>query len=200
MATSESNRARRFALPDLADQRADQSIEAFLHGRGSRGAALRGMHRPGGDAVALRSMPGRVEWNAVVERESQRTARYGRPAAVAVIELRPLRSSAAMDSWLRVHAAPVGQVLLRQSRASDVVARVSATRFHVLLPETTASEAGKFVQRVVGECQARLQEVGAPLKVAASVAAATPEVTLREAIARAVQSLEAGTAANGSPN
>lgn len=137
-------------------------------------------------------MPGRLEWNAAVERESQRAARYERPAAVAVIELRPLRSSAAMDSWLRVHAAPVGEVLLRQSRASDIVARTAATRFQVLLPETTASEAGEFVRRVVDECQGRLQALGAPLRVAAGVAATTPEVSLRDAISRAVQSLEAG--------
>ena len=193
MPTSESTRARRFALPDLADERAGESIEAFLHGRGTKGAAQSAMvtHTPTGDAVALRAMPGRLEWNAAVARETARGARYERPAAVAILELRPLRSSAAMDSWLRVHAAPVGQVLLRQSRSSDVVARVATTRFQVLLPETTADAAGEFVQRVVGECQERLRALGAPLRVAATFAAATPEVPLREAVSQAVRSIEA---------
>ena len=70
-----------------------------------------------------------------------------------------------MDSWLRVHAAPVGQVLLRGIRATDLVARVAATRFQVLLPETTAEAAGGFVERVVGECQEQLRTIGAPLKL-----------------------------------
>ena len=33
MATSESTRARRFALPDLRDERTSESIEAFLEGQ-----------------------------------------------------------------------------------------------------------------------------------------------------------------------
>ena len=136
-------------------------------------------------------MPGRLEWNAAIERETARSSRYERPAAVAVLELKPLRPTATIDSWLRVHAAPVGQVLLRSSRASDVVARVAATRFQVLLPETTAQAAGEFVERVVGECQEQLRQVGAPLRVTASVAATSPDVPLREAISRAVRSIDA---------
>jgi GGDEF domain-containing protein len=96
-----------------------------------------------------------------------------------------------MDSWLRVHAAPLGQVLLRSSRATDVVARVATGRFQVLLPETTAQAAGEFVERVVGECQEKLREHGAPLRVTASVAASSPEVALREAVSQALRSIEA---------
>ncbi len=193
MATSESTRARRFALPDLADERTEESIEAFLHGRGSKSAVQAGSsaHPSPGDAVALRSMPGRQEWNAAVERETARAARYERPAAVAILELRPLRPTATMDSWLRVHAGPLGQVLLRSSRATDVVARVGSARFQVLLPETTAEAAGEFVERVVGECQEQLREVGAPLRIAASVAATSPDLQLRDAVSQAVSSIEA---------
>ena len=192
MGTSDSTRARRFALPDLADERAGQSIEAFLHGRRANAAkAASATHPTPGDAVSLRSMPGRLEWNAAIERETARAARYDRPAAVAVLELKPLRSSAAMDSWLRVHAAPLGQVLLRSSRATDTVARVATTRFQVLLPETTAQAAHEFVERVVGECQEHLRQLGAPLRVAAGVAATSPDVPLREAVTRAARSLEA---------
>jgi GGDEF domain-containing protein len=156
-------------------------------------AAQAGMvvHQPDGDAVALRSMPGRMDWNAAVERESARAARYERPAAVAILELRPLRPSATMDSWLRLHAAPVGQVLLRQSRASDTVARVGSTRFHVLLPETDAEAAGEFVERVVGECQDQLRALGAPLRITAAFAASTPDLPLRDALSQAARSIEA---------
>jgi GGDEF domain-containing protein len=110
---------------------------------------------------------------------------------VAILELKPLRSSSTMDSWLRVHAGPLGQVLLRSSRATDVVARVANTRFHVLLPETDAEAAGEFVERVVGECQEQLREIGAPLKVTASVAASSPELPLRDALTQALASIEA---------
>ncbi len=192
MATSESTRARRFALPDLADERTGESIEAFLHGRGSKSArAVSEVHPSPGDAVALRSMPGRQEWSAAIERESARSARYDRPAAIAVLELRPLRSSAAMESWLRVHAAPLGQVLLRGSRATDVVARVANARFQVLLPETSAEAANEFVERVVGECQEQLRQLGAPIRVTAGVAASSPDVPLRDAVSQALRSLEA---------
>ena len=197
MATSETTRARRFALPDLADERAGESIEAFLHGRTRKPkralvpaveAQAQARH---GAAVALRSMPGRLEWNAAIERESARGARYERPTAVAILELRPLRSSATMDSWLRVHAAPVGQVLLRGSRATDVVARVADTRFQVLLPETTAEAANDFVERIVGECQDQLKTIGAPLKLTASVAASSADLPLRDALSQAIRSIEA---------
>jgi GGDEF domain-containing protein len=199
MAASESTRARRFALPDLKDERAGESIEAFLHGRRRPSKAKTALvpatdahiHAPAGDAVALRSMPGRLEWNAAVERESARTARYERPTAVAILELRPLRQSAAMDSWLRVHAAPVGQLLLRGSRATDVVARVAATRFQVLLPETTEEAANDFVERIVGECQEQLKTYGAPLTVTTAVAASSADVPLRDALSQALRSIEA---------
>jgi GGDEF domain-containing protein len=192
LATSESTRARRFALPDLVDERTGESIEAFLHGRGSKAAkASANVHPSPGDAVALRSMPGRQEWNAAIERETARSSRYERPAAVAILELRPLRPSGAMDSWLRVHAAPLGQVLLRSSRATDVVARISTARFQVLLPETTAEAAGEFVERIVGECQERLQQLGAPLRVTAGVAGTSADVPLRDAVSQALRSIEA---------
>ena len=193
MATSESTRARRFALPDLADERTEESIEAFLHGRGSKSSAPSKAitHPHPGDTGALRAMPGRLEWNAAVERETARAARYERPAAVAVLELKPLRASVTMDSWLRIHAAPLGQVLLRSSRATDLVARVANARFQVLLPETTAEAAGEFVERVVGECQDQLRELGAPLRVTASVAGSSPDVPLREAVSQALRSIEA---------
>jgi hypothetical protein len=82
IATSESTRARRFALPDLKDERTGESIEAFLNGRAAKGLALRGQASQSADAVALRAMPGRQEFNAALERESARAARYDRPAAV----------------------------------------------------------------------------------------------------------------------
>jgi GGDEF domain-containing protein len=250
MASTTSNRSRRFALPDLKDERADGVIEAYLDGpkvrraRPKTASAIKPgselavqehtadvvaepsdavVHAPEsavvaadeaqpppvasrtglspagtaalrprtGDAVALRTMPGRLAWNDALDRESTRSTRYGRPSAVAIFDLRPLRPSATMDSWVRVHATPIGQALLRLSRATDVVARVATTRFQVLLPETTSDGADEFVERVVGECEQQLQSMGAPIKVQASVAASSAEVPLHDALASALRSIEA---------
>lgn len=201
MAATTSKRPRRFALPDLKDKRADKAIEDFLDGPKAQGRATsRALtvpaeravaHSPTGDAVSLRTMPGRLAWAEALDREAHRATRYGRPTAVAIFELRPERPSATLDSWIRTHAAPIGESLLRLSRATDVVARMTATRFQVLLPETTDEAAGRFVERVVGECRERLAALGAPLQVKASVAASSPELPLRDAVAKAVRSLEA---------
>lgn len=212
MAGRASSRSRRFELPDLKDERADEVIEAYLGGAVASKARSRttGGVKPGneialqaepvdavalrakpGDAVALRTMPGRLAWNDALDRESTRSIRYGRPSAVAILELRPLRPSATIDSWVRMHATPVGQALLRLSRATDIVARVAATRFHVLLPETSSDGAGEFVERVVGECEEQLRALGAPLRVHSSVAASSAEVALHDALADAVRSIEA---------
>ena len=201
MAATTSKRPRRFALPDLKDKRTDKSIEDFLDGPKTRKQAttkaltIPGQtavaHSPTGDAVALRSMPGRLAWTEALDREAHRATRYGRPTAVAIFELRPERQSATIDSWVRVHAPPIGESLLRLSRATDVVARMTSTRFQVLLPETSHEAAGKFVERVIGECHERLAALGAPLKVETSVAASSPDLPLRDAVAQAVRTIEA---------
>jgi hypothetical protein len=200
MAATTSKRPRRFALPDMKDRRADQAIEAFLDGPTTGGRATtkaltvpadRALaHSPTGDAVSLRTMPGRLAWSEALDREAQRATRYGRPTAVAIFELRPERPSATIDSWIRTHAGPVGESLLRLSRATDVVARMTSTRFQVLLPETSGEAAGKFVERVIGECQERLTALGAPLTVQTSVAASSADLPLRDAVAQAVRSIE----------
>jgi GGDEF domain-containing protein len=96
-----------------------------------------------------------------------------------------------MDSWVRIHATPIGQALLRLSRATDIVARVATTRYQVLMPETTSDGADEFVERIVGECQQQLQSMGAPITVQASVAASSAEVPLHDALASALRSIEA---------
>ena len=201
MAATTSKRPRRFALPDLKDKRTDKSIEDFLDGPKTRKQATTKAltvpgqtavaHSPTGDAVALRSMPGRLAWSEALDREAHRATRYGRPTAVAIFELRPERASATLDSWVRTHAAPIGESLLRLSRATDTVARMTSTRFQVLLPETSDEAAGRFVERVVSECQGRLTALGAPLRVQTSVAASSPELPLRDAVAQAVRTIEA---------
>ena len=155
MATSESSRPRRFALPDLADKRGGEAIEAFLEGPGVRrrsrsaptaAVASRRRKAAPGTAVAkattvthrpsteLRTLPGRLEWNAALERENARAARYGRPAAVAIVELKAARPGQLVDPYLGALAGPIARTLRDDSRATDVVARVAGNRFQMLLP------------------------------------------------------------------
>jgi hypothetical protein len=208
LATSESTRARRFALPDLEDERADEVIEAFLEGPDVRRyrpplltsgvpstttvleVASRAAATPR-STTDIRTIPGRIEWTAALERESARAARYGRPASVAIVELRPDRPGFLVDPWLRSLAGPIARVLRQGTRATDLVARVADTRFQVLMPETPETGAGRFAERVAGECRTIIQTSGAPVAVRLSVAAATEDHSLDEALAQALRSIEA---------
>jgi hypothetical protein len=139
----------------------------------------------------IRTIPGRLEYNPALERESMRAARYGRPAAVAIVELIPVRVNQAIDIWLRSLAGPVSRTLRQSTRATDLVARVANARFQVLLPETPQTGAGRFAERVTSACQTSIDETGAPVSVRVTIAAATPEHSLHEALTSALQSIEA---------
>jgi GGDEF domain-containing protein len=139
----------------------------------------------------IRTIPGRLEFNTALERESLRAARYGRPAAVAIVELVPVRMNQAIDIWLRSLAGPVSRTLRKGTRATDLVARVANARFQVLLPETPETGAGRFAERVTSACQSSIDESGAPVSVRVTIAAATPEHPLHEALSNALQSIEA---------
>ena len=227
MATSESTRARRFALPDLKDERTGESIEAFLEGpdfRRSRPitralvetpadepAQASDLHSelvavantPSNDAVAqrvpgparssndLRTLPGRLEWNAAVARESTRASRYGRPAAVAIVELKPDRPGAEVDPWLRTIAGPIARALRQDSRATDLVARVASTRFQMLLPETDEAGAARLAERVAVTCRVFIQGTGAPVAVRVCVAGTGLDNSLHQALEDALRAIEA---------
>jgi hypothetical protein len=195
MATSESRRARRFALPDLADERTGASIEAFLDGPGVR----RG--RPAPRAAAARpvvaratdlgTLPGRLEWNASLARESARAARYGRPAAVAIVELRHDREGKSLEPWLPSLAGPIARALRQDSRATDLVARVANARFQVLLPETSEAGAEHLAERVAEACRTLIERTGAPAVVRVSVAGTGLDGSLDDALADALRMIEA---------
>lgn len=142
-------------------------------------------------ATDIRTIPGRLEFSLALERESARAARYDRPAAVAIVELVPERPNHANDIWLRSLAGPVARTLRSGSRTTDLVARVANARFHVLLPETPETGAGSFAERVTSACQSSIDESGAPVSVRVTIAVATPDHSLEEALSNALQSIEA---------
>jgi hypothetical protein len=142
-------------------------------------------------ATDIRTIPGRLEFSLALERESARAARYDRPAAVAIVELVPERPNHANDIWLRSLAGPVARTLRSGSRTTDLVARVANARFHVLLPETPETGAGSFAERVTSACQSSIDESGAPVSVRVTIAVATHDHSLEEALSNALQSIEA---------
>ena len=142
-------------------------------------------------SVDIRTLPGRLEFGAALERESLRAARYGRPASVAIVELIPERQNQSIDIWLRSLAGPVSRTLRQSTRMTDLVARTANTRFQVLLPETPEAGAGRFAERVSGACQTSIDAAGAPVAVRVTVAVATPDHSLEEALEHALASIEA---------
>jgi len=141
--------------------------------------------------VDIRTLPGRLEFGAALERESQRSARYGRPACVAIVELVPERPNQQAEVWLRSLAGPVSRTLRQGARATDLVARTANARFQVLLPETAEPGAGRFAERISSACQSSIDATGAPVAVRVTVAVSSPDHSLEEALAHALQSIEA---------
>jgi GGDEF domain-containing protein len=139
----------------------------------------------------LRSIPGRLEWNAAMERESARAARYRRPAAVAIVELKPDRAGQSVDPWIRTIAGPIARAIRRDSRATDLVARVADARFQILLPETSESGAEHLAQRVAAACRTVIATAAVPAAVRVSVAGTGMDDTLQDALAHALRTIEA---------
>lgn len=144
--------------------------------------------RPSAD---LRSLPGRLEWNAALERESARAARYRRPASVAIVELKAERQNQPVDPFLPSLAGPIARAIRQDSRATDLVARVASARFQILLPETTEAGAERLAERVAASCRRHIESTGAPVTVRVSVAGTGLDDSLHEALAHALRSIEA---------
>jgi GGDEF domain-containing protein len=186
-----SNRARRFSLPDLADERVDEAISTFLIGPAQR----RG--RPGPLVpTTLSSNPfgaleNRVAWMEALRRETARSVRYRRPAAVMVIAGNARNDTPEETAWVGRVAGPIAHAIRRGIRETDLVTRTGDARFQVLLPETTGRLAKHIADRVVADCEIWLQAVGAPVVLRSSAAAATPDTSLDAALDRALHVVDA---------
>ena len=187
MATSETNRVRRFSLPELADERADEAISAFLSGPENR----RG--RPDGGSVTMAeagpftSLASRLAWNEALNRESARSRRYQRPAAIVVVAAGSSATAASADQWLARVAAPIAHAVRRGVRDADLVTRTSTATFQILLPETTELQARRFADRVVADCDVWLRAMSAPIHMRAAAAGTSAEETIEAALERALR-------------
>jgi PleD family two-component response regulator len=190
MAIQESNRVRRFSLPDLADDRVDLAITAFLEGPDKRRGRPRGGEVHQSPANPLAALQNRLAWNDALRRESARILRYHRPASVIVVAGVPTADTTEANSWLDRVAGPIAHALQRGIRQTDLVTRTASARFQVLLPETSGPEAAHIADRVVADCDMWLNVIRAPIALRVAVAEATPEVTLEAALGRALVALE----------
>jgi GGDEF domain-containing protein len=190
MPVSDPSRARRFSLPDLADERVDEAISSFLKGPEQRRGRPGPLSEPMADGNPFAALETRIAWMEALRRETARAIRYRRPSAVMVIAGEPTADTADAAGWLGRVAAPIAHVIQRGIRETDLVTRTGEARFQVLLPETTGREAGHIAERVVSDCEIWLRAVQAPVTLRASSSGTTAHATLDAALDRALEAIE----------
>ncbi len=116
-------------------------------------------------------------WTRWLTEEDARIQRFHRPATVVLVELSGLDRLA---DRLGPEAAarlipPIATTLRKDARATDHLARLSATRFAALLPETTEVQAINYVERVRGACDLWLESGAVALRLALGWAEMGPD-------------------------
>jgi len=173
----------------MADGRVDEAISSFLSGPQHRRGRREPVAAPGaagGGPGAFAGLETRIAWEEALHRESARSARYRRPAAVLVISAVPTARTPEATAWLGRIAGAMAHAVHRGLRDTDLVTRTGDARFNVLLPETTEREVRHVADRIVLDCQVWLTAVGAPVAVRAVSAATASDSTLDMALERAL--------------
>ncbi|HTS14961.1 MAG TPA: GGDEF domain-containing protein [Candidatus Sulfotelmatobacter sp.] len=136
-------------------------------------------------------------WERHIREEALRLRRYGRPFAVVYAELDGLdRLADRVGASAAGRIVPaIGQVLKRQARAVDTIARVGPARFAVLLPETDEVRAINYVERVRAACDVWLQAGAVALQLSFGWASPGPEGDIHTAQLRAEERLQGELAA-----
>jgi diguanylate cyclase (GGDEF)-like protein len=194
-ASGKARRQRRFSIPDPQDHRLTERLEAFLEGPAPKPAAPAlpepppspaGPGRPVTSRAPI-AIDSRADWNDALRYETARHERYGRPAAVAVIDMIVFDTSGrdASRSAIDVAAAMVGRVLRSSMRLPDRIARVGPTRFHILLPETNRVEARRFAERARRAAESALAGAAVQVTLRIAIAAPTRDESLPAALATA---------------
>jgi GGDEF domain-containing protein len=194
-----SRRQRRFAIPTPEGHRVEEKLEAFLEGPAARPPVRHSRHARAGSAPPIPPRPrterldhplkldSRADWLAAFRLEGARHERYGRPAAVALIEaeIRDRSDTEPPRTTVDALAGSLGQLLRASTRETDRIARMAPTRFNVLLTETNRAEARRFAERVRLAAEAELGLGFDSLVLRIAIAAAGPHASLSEALATA---------------
>jgi len=156
---------------------------------------IRGIPEPVGWKDQLTGLEGPDAWQRALVAEVARTARYGRPLTVVVLEVEgimELGDDLGEDvSRHTLHEA--AQALRHEARTSDLVFRIGVTRFGVILTETDEVAAINFVERVRAHVMPRLPMEGAGLRLSFGWASPAPgesaDVLVRRADHRMIEEL-----------
>lgn len=160
-----------------------------------------GLEDPEGPAIAfpgpqdwddrITGLPGPFFWRVVLEVESARARRYGRPVTVVLVEIVGLDRVATERGARSVNGVvrAVGQLLRANSRSSDYLARLERSRFGLLLPETDEVAAINFVERTRARSRVDIDVVDGTLDLAFGWASPTRTTDLLAAVAVAIDRL-----------
>ena len=111
---------------------------------------------------ALTGLGNRAGWDEVLAYEGARRARYGERVTIVSADLDGLKAindrggHAAGDRAI----CAAGTLLKQTARTVDKVARVGGDEFLILLPETDAAGAARFIARVRAAAKTELPELG----------------------------------------
>ena len=144
------------------------------------------------DATPLPRVDAAVDWERRVREESTRLIRYRRPVTVVLVELdgfERLLSRLGPDAADRLIPA-IAETLVRNGRATDHVARLGASRFGVLMPETDEIQAINYAERIRAQCDRWLASGSISTRIALGWACPTPGSDLAAAIRIAEERLQ----------
>jgi diguanylate cyclase len=107
---------------------------------------------------SLSGVHSRIYWERRLEEEFERAKRYGRSAALILLDIDHFKSINDNFGHIKGDEAirALGQVLQAQVRAGDVAARLGGDEFGILLPEASGADAVALVRRIqaaMAECK-----------------------------------------------
>jgi diguanylate cyclase (GGDEF)-like protein/putative nucleotidyltransferase with HDIG domain len=133
-----------------------ERLEASLAEAQRRIAGLEGELRARRTADPLTGLPLLDVLGGRLGQEIERSRRHGQPLSVAVVDVdgfRAINAHHGREVGDRVLAA-VGELLVAQTRETDMVSRSAADEFVLLLPETSLAEALQAFERIFLELEA----------------------------------------------
>jgi diguanylate cyclase (GGDEF)-like protein len=139
-------------------------------------------------ADTVTGFDGPATWAKRLTEENARVQRYGRAATVVLVELAGvdrLAERLGPDAAERL-VPPIGTTMRRQARSADSLARLSPTRFAVLLPDTDEVKAINYVERVRAACDVWLEAGAVSLRLSMGWA----EINANQPVDPAVQTAE----------
>ncbi|MFL5643685.1 MAG: GGDEF domain-containing protein [Chloroflexota bacterium] len=126
-------------------------------------------------------------WRRLLVAEVGRSARYGRPLTIVLLDVDGLQEI--VSAWgaevARRTLRETAQAVRRMARTSDYCTRIGAARFGILLTETGEIEAINFVERVRERCSRSLTPGGTPVRLAFGWASPRPGETPDDVVTRA---------------